>query len=51
MTGVRMLHVPYKGAAPAINDLIGGQVNIIFADVAAIVPYVKSNRVRALGIG
>jgi len=38
MTGVQMLHVPYKGAAPAINDLIGGQVNIIFADVAAILP-------------
>jgi tripartite-type tricarboxylate transporter receptor subunit TctC len=51
MTGVRMLHVPYKGAAPAINDLIGGQVNIIFADVAAIMPYATSHRVRALGIG
>lgn len=51
MTGVQMLHVPYKGAAPAINDLIGGQVNIIFADVAAILPYTKSGMARPLGIG
>ena len=51
MTGVQMLHVPYKGAAPAINDLIGGQVNLIFADVAAILPYTSAGRVRPLGIG
>lgn len=51
MTGVQMLHVPYKGASPAINDLIGGQVNIIFADVAAILPYTKSGMARPLGIG
>lgn len=51
MTGIRMLHVPYKGASPAINGLVGGQVDIIFADVAAIMPFVKSNSVRPLGIG
>lgn len=51
MTGAKMLHVPYKGASPAINDLIGGQVNIIFADVAAILPYTKSGMARPLGIG
>jgi tripartite-type tricarboxylate transporter receptor subunit TctC len=51
MTGVQMLHVPYKGASPAINDLIGGQVNILFADVAAILPYTKSGMARPLGIG
>jgi len=51
VTGVQMLHVPYKGASPAINDLIGGQVNILFADVAAIVPHSKSGMARPLGIG
>ncbi|MGQ0655933.1 MAG: tripartite tricarboxylate transporter substrate-binding protein, partial [Betaproteobacteria bacterium] len=38
-------------AAPAVNDLIGGQVNIIFADVAAVLPHVKSGKAKALGIG
>jgi len=51
MAGVDLLHVPYKGAAPAVNDLLGGQVNMLFADVAAILPHVKSGKVRALGIG
>ncbi len=51
MAGVDMLHVPYKGAAPAVNDLLGGQVNILFADVAAILPHVKAGKVKALGIG
>jgi len=51
MAGVDLLHVPYKGAAPAVNDLLGGQVNILFADVAAILPHVKSGKVKALGIG
>jgi tripartite-type tricarboxylate transporter receptor subunit TctC len=48
---VDLLHVPYKGAAPAVNDLVGGQVNVIFADVAAILPHVKAGKARALGIG
>lgn len=51
MTGVDMLHVPYRGAGPAINDLVGGQVNVIFADVAAILPHVKSGIAKPLGIG
>ena len=51
MAGVDLLHVPYKGAAPAVNDLLGGQVNILFADVAAILPHAKAGKVRALGIG
>ncbi len=50
MAGVDLLHVPYKGAAPAVNDLVGGQVNIMFADVAAVLPHVKSGRLKALGI-
>jgi tripartite-type tricarboxylate transporter receptor subunit TctC len=49
--GVDLLHVPYKGAAPAVNDLLGGQVNLVFADVAAVLPHVKSGRLKPLGIG
>src|SRR5207237_10267378 len=48
---VDLLHVPYKGAAPAVNDLLGGQVNIMFADVAALLPHIKSGKLKALGIG
>jgi len=51
MTGVDILHVPYKGAAPAVNDLIGGQVNVLFADVAAILSHIKAGKAKALGIG
>jgi len=51
MAGVDLLHIPYKGAAPAVNDLLGGQVSVMFADVAAILPHVKAGRVKALGIG
>ncbi len=51
MAGVDLLHVPYKGAAPAVNDLLGGQVNLVFADVAAVLPHVKAGRLKALGIG
>lgn len=50
MAGVDLLHVPYKGAAPAVNDLLGGQVNIMFADVAALLPHIKSGKLRPLGI-
>src|SRR3954463_12479031 len=51
MAKVDLLHIPYKGAAPAVNDLLGGQVNIIFADVAALLPHLKSGKLKALGIG
>ncbi len=51
MAGVDLLHIPYKGAAPAVNDLLGGQVNLVFADVAAMLSHVKSGKLKALGIG
>ena len=51
MAGVDLLHVPYKGAAPAVNDLLGGQVNVIFADVAAMLSHLKSGKLKPLGIG
>jgi tripartite-type tricarboxylate transporter receptor subunit TctC len=50
MAGVDLLHVPYKGAAPAVNDVLAGHVDIIFADVAAMLPHVKSGKLKALGI-
>ena len=50
MAHVDLLHVPYKGAAPAVNDLLGGQVNIMFADVAALLSHIKSGKLKALGI-
>lgn len=50
MTGVKMQHVPYKGAAPALTDLIGGQVQVYFATTISTMPYIKSGKVKALGI-
>jgi len=49
--GVDLLHVPYKGAAPATSDVLGGQVDLLFADVAAVLPHLKAGRLKALGIG
>jgi len=50
MAGVDLLHVPYKGAAPAITDVLGGQVNVLFADVAPMLVHLKSGKLKALGI-
>src|SRR3954470_9526676 len=50
MTGVKMQHVPYRGAAPAINDMLGGQVQVIFDNMPLIIPHIKSGALRALGV-
>ena len=48
MTGVDMLHIPYKGSAPAVTDLIGGQVNIMFDNIPSSLPHIKGGKLHAL---
>ncbi|MGC3986630.1 MAG: tripartite tricarboxylate transporter substrate binding protein [Pseudorhodoferax sp.] len=48
--GTDIQHVPYKGTGPALNDLLGGQVGMSFTDVLTALPYVKTGKLRALGI-
>jgi tripartite-type tricarboxylate transporter receptor subunit TctC len=50
MAGVGILHVPYRGVAPAIADLLGGQVQVIFGTMPAVIALIKSGRLRALGV-
>jgi tripartite-type tricarboxylate transporter receptor subunit TctC len=50
MAGVQMTHVPYKGAAPAVTDLLGGHVELMFDNLASALPNVQANRVRALAV-
>jgi tripartite-type tricarboxylate transporter receptor subunit TctC len=50
MTGTEIVHVPYKGSAQAINDLIGGQIQVMFDNVPSIGPHVKAGRLRGLGV-
>jgi tripartite-type tricarboxylate transporter receptor subunit TctC len=49
-TGTQGLHVPYKGGGPAINDLLGGQVNAAFVNINSIIAHIKAGKVRALAI-
>ncbi len=48
--GIKMLHVPYKGAGPALTDLMGGQVQALFANPAAAIAHVRSGKLRALAV-
>lgn len=50
MAGVNMVHVPYRGQGPALTDLIGGQVQILFAAAPGTVDFIKSGKLRALGV-
>jgi tripartite-type tricarboxylate transporter receptor subunit TctC len=49
-TGAKFLHVPYKGAAPALTDLMGGRVDGFFGDVPGLIGFVKAGRLRAIGV-
>jgi tripartite-type tricarboxylate transporter receptor subunit TctC len=48
--GLEMVHIPYKGGAPALQDVMGGQVPVFFANMASGLPHVKSGRLRALAV-
>jgi tripartite-type tricarboxylate transporter receptor subunit TctC len=50
MTGVNMLHVPYRGAALSLVDLIGGQVQATFTDITSSAEYVRAGKLRALAV-
>ena len=50
MTGVKMQHVPYRGAAPAITDMLGGQTQVIFDNMPSIIQHIRSGALRALAV-
>lgn len=50
-TGINVVHIPYKGSAPAITDLMGGQISAMFDNLPATLPQIRSGKVRALAVG
>jgi tripartite-type tricarboxylate transporter receptor subunit TctC len=50
MTGVNMLHVPYRGAPPALTDLIAGQVQVYFSNLPGSIEYIRAGKLRALAV-
>lgn len=51
MAGVNMVHIPYKGTAPAVTDIIAGHVSLMFNSMPSVLPQVKAGRLRALAVG
>jgi tripartite-type tricarboxylate transporter receptor subunit TctC len=49
-TGISMVHIPYKGTAPAVTDLIGGQIQVLFTGAPAVIGHVRSGQLRALAV-
>jgi len=50
LTGIDMVHVPYKGAGPAVQDLIGGQIPMIFTTLSTALPYMRSGKIRGIAV-
>jgi tripartite-type tricarboxylate transporter receptor subunit TctC len=50
MTGVSLQHIPYKGSAPALNDMLAGTVQLMFDNMPSILPHIKAGKLRALGV-
>src|SRR5262249_52089688 len=50
MTGVNMVHVPYRGNAPALTDLLGGQIHVMFDVMTSSIEYIKTGKLRALAV-
>jgi tripartite-type tricarboxylate transporter receptor subunit TctC len=50
MTGINMVHLPYRGGGAALPDLLGGQVPVLFTSVASAIEYIRAGRLRALGV-
>jgi len=50
MAGINMLHVPYRGAAPAFTDLLGGQVQVMFGSMSGSIEYIRAGKLRALAV-
>ncbi len=50
MTGVTMVHVPYRGSAPALTDLIGGQVPVMFDALPSSIEFIRAGKLRALAV-
>jgi len=50
MTGTSMVHVPYRGAGPAVTDMLGGQVQVMFATMPSAIEYIRVGKLRALGV-
>src|SRR3546814_5203412 len=49
-TGIKMIHVPYRGSGPSLTDAIGGQIPIVTATLAAAMPHIKAGKLKALAV-